>query len=590
MKLMIRFYSLILLILVSYKFSYSQVIAYHPNSHWHIPGELSQKNSKYPFNYFFGQYYYPRKFKDGTWQSSEWREWIKLNHFSYEYPLEGHSWQAVVQRNKDIFQVHPEYLAMINGKRGGYGKTTKLCVSNKDLQKLFIEDRIKAFEALNDPDGSVSVEPSDGGGFCQCEACSKLGKISNQVFTLANITARALRAKYPNAKVNLYAYYKHAAIPDFDLERNVHVTVIPDGFQQAYDGDVMMALWAEKAHIKTYYEYFTIPQQKGELPRLYIQNFIRRMELAKKLGYQGYWFETGLNLNSAIALQLFNQLWLDNNLTWEAITEKFLRNSFKGSYIPMKRLFNRWWHTWLAEEEIPMAIYDLEEASSLAKNKDEKERITDLKAYLHYIILYEEWNKNRKDSEKTKRYFNYLYESSNRMIVNVSALYQIFGAYIPKEERSKLNVQGKNNWGWLKPLTTADINQLFESDKKQYGVKKSNYLYKEVDVASPASKLKNNNSQTIEFQSKLTGKKQFYGKGEITITFINPKDIATQNDKRLAISILGKDGNVVINQHISYDKPQLTIKLPKEGLYTISLMQFFTTKTRISGNVYLLTN
>src|SRR5690606_30148218 len=120
---------------------------------------------------------------------------------------------------------------------------------NKNVQELFIRDRIEAFKKLNDPEGSVSVEPSDGAGFCECSNCKKLGSISNQVFFLANLTAARLREKFPKGKVNLYAYNKHAELPDFDIEPNVHVTVIPAGFQNVYDGDVMMSLWAKKVKL-----------------------------------------------------------------------------------------------------------------------------------------------------------------------------------------------------------------------------------------------------------------------------------------------------------------------------------------------------
>lgn len=582
---MIRIYLFLFLFFQSYLQASGQVIAYHPNKHWHVPGKYATDDKKYPFRYFGPQFSFPNRLEQGQLSSKEWDQWMKTNQFSYSYLLAGHAWNTVLLNNKEYFKKHPEFLAEVDGKRPGYGKTNKFCVSNKQFQKFFIQDRLKAFEAFKDPHASVSVEPSDGDGFCECDDCKKLGSISNQVFHLANLTAKAIREKHPNGKVNLYAYYKHAEIPGFDLEPNVHVTVIPEGFQTLYDADVMMALWAKKARIKTYYEYFAIPQWKGEQPRLHMQDFIRRMKMAKKLGYQGYWFETGLNINATIALQLFNQLWLRPEATWEDVSEEFLRSSFPRSYQPMKELFNRWWFTWMPDNEIAMALNNLEEASALARDKNEIERINDLKAYVHYLLLYQEWHKDKNNSAKTSELFDYLMQTNSRMLLNTNSLYQVFYKHLTAEQRKKYSELNKNEWSWVRPLNHSLIQQNFKADIKITGKKTNAFNYSGLENGLSVAVKKGKPVNEFKMNSQFSEKIQVAASGNLTIKLINPVDVVSENDKGLYLSISSIDGSFAQHVFFPYHKPEMNITLPAKSIYTISFNQFFSTTIQLKGNL-----
>ena len=43
----------------------------------------------------------------------------------------------------------------------------------------------------------VSVDPSDGGGWCECDACKRLGSISDRAFGLANEIAKVVAPILP---------------------------------------------------------------------------------------------------------------------------------------------------------------------------------------------------------------------------------------------------------------------------------------------------------------------------------------------------------------------------------------------------------
>ncbi len=60
---------------------------------------------------------------------------------------------------------------------------------------------------------SISLEPSDGGGWCECANCASLGSISDRVVTLNNQVADALDPAYPNTYLGMYAYNQHSGAP-----------------------------------------------------------------------------------------------------------------------------------------------------------------------------------------------------------------------------------------------------------------------------------------------------------------------------------------------------------------------------------------
>lgn len=99
----------------------------------------------------------------------------------------------------------------------------KFCIGNVSLRELVVSwavERIKADPALD----SLSMDPSDGGGWCECGPCAEIGSISNRVVTLANEVAEAINNLDLGPKyVGLYAYNLHSAPPT----GRVHPRVVP---------------------------------------------------------------------------------------------------------------------------------------------------------------------------------------------------------------------------------------------------------------------------------------------------------------------------------------------------------------------------
>src|SRR5690606_7138166 len=82
----------------------------------------------------------------------------------------GHAYDGILSRNQQQFSEHPEYLGLLRGER----RSTKFCISNPGLRQLVVADALRQV-AANPALDSVSVDPSDGGGWCECDECRKLG-------------------------------------------------------------------------------------------------------------------------------------------------------------------------------------------------------------------------------------------------------------------------------------------------------------------------------------------------------------------------------------------------------------------------------
>jgi len=122
------------------------------------------------------------------WLEDAWQAWQIRNRTASNFTLNtGHAYNGIIERNRKQFAKHPEFLALVDGERGGQ----KFCISNKHLRELVVRDAVAQIEE-NPQRDSVSLDPSDGGGWCTCHQCEELGSISDRVIILANAAAEAI--------------------------------------------------------------------------------------------------------------------------------------------------------------------------------------------------------------------------------------------------------------------------------------------------------------------------------------------------------------------------------------------------------------
>ena len=171
-----------------------------------------------------------------------------------------HVYGAIISQHKALFAEHPEYLALIKGERKG----SKLCLSNPNVPPLAVAFARSWLERTPYA-ASVSMEPSDGYGWCECEECAKLGSPSDRMLMLANFVAKELEATHPHVYVGVLAYNEHAAPPAIAA----HPRVIVECATQLSGNvpiEVRLKGWSEKATTLGIYDYWGVAQWHNAMP------------------------------------------------------------------------------------------------------------------------------------------------------------------------------------------------------------------------------------------------------------------------------------------------------------------------------------
>ncbi len=154
-----------------------------------------------------------------------WREMMRNADFAARHRLNGqhyglsekhggpftvyfpfvHSLDALVPQ--DLYQEHPEYFPLINGKRkSGY---VQRCLSNPEVLKISIE-RVRQWLKEHPEATIISVSQNDTINYCQCEQCKALddaeGSPAASLLKFVNAVAEAVEPDHPNVRIDTLAY------------------------------------------------------------------------------------------------------------------------------------------------------------------------------------------------------------------------------------------------------------------------------------------------------------------------------------------------------------------------------------------------
>ncbi|MFW6059456.1 MAG: DUF4838 domain-containing protein [Phycisphaeraceae bacterium] len=353
-----------------------------------------------------------------------YRRWTVANRLPSAAPFStGHSYGNIIGRNREAFEQHPEYFALLeNGKRDTerHVNARKLCYSNPDLARLVIADRIKKLEearAANPHAFMVSMDPSDGQGTCHCDDCKALGTTTDRVIHLANQVARGLRDKYPDAWVGLYAYSSHRLPPTIDVEPNVYVQVAMAFNNTEYSYKELVARWAEKVSAIGLREYYGVEHWDWGLP-----GAVRGASVDYHRQTIPYFVEHNLNAINAesnanwgaqtLGFYVATRMMWNVDVDVDAIVDEYFDKLFGSAAAPMRRL-----HAQFDEKPrpIPAALLPLfktlEEAYQVAEDETVRGRLIDKMAYLHYVLLFGRFQQaDKQDSDHGEHYYEALGE------------------------------------------------------------------------------------------------------------------------------------------------------------------------------------
>jgi hypothetical protein len=413
---------------------------------------------------------------------ADYRNWARRNLMDSSLTVRcAHSWQAIISKNKKIFKEHPEYLALTKSKKRGGSDGEKgemvragthLCVSNPEVVEI-CKRYVDNYFARHPNADMVSMEAADGDGYCKCDACSKLGGTSNQVFGLANKIANHVAGKYPGKLVGALAYASHSQPPTFKLAPNIYVELTGGFIRGKYTYDELLELWPKKVSNMGFYEYFSVFQWNWDkIPGghgadvTYLTKRIRRLAARKARSLTA---ESGNNWG------LHGRGYIvANRLMWnpKADPEEILADFYEKAFGPAAKVMRRYYER-LAPENVRMvtkdllarASRDLREAAKLAGDDVAiQARLDDLKIYMRYNHL--RWLFDHAPTKAEKRKYaeqviTLVYRSRYTYMNHWEAIRQFWVAKMAK----KFNIPDwktkKAPWIGRKPYSRREIDAFF---------------------------------------------------------------------------------------------------------------------------------
>ena len=407
----------------------------------------------------------------GPWDyaAEPYRDWCEKNRATGGIELRtGHSYDGLLHRHASVFAAHPEYLALVNGKR----QPPKLCISNDGLRKLAVEDALKQF-ADNPSLDSVSEDPSDGGGWCECEACKKLGSVSDRALLLANEVAREVNAKYPGKLVGMYAYNYHSPPPSIEVDPHVIISVATGFIKGGLNVEEIINGWAAKGARLGIREYYEVSPWDRDLPgqerggnidylRRTIPEFYGKGARFMSAESGDSWGPCGLGFYLASRM-----MWdVKEAANTDALIEDFLTRAFGLAKEPMREFYRQIDGSkphLVHSDQLGRMFRALNEARPLAQDPEVQDRLQDLTLYCRYVDLFERYS-SAKGAERQKAFeemLRHTYRMRKTMLVHTKGIYRDLPARdkaVRLPDDARWNVpEGKNPWKSSEPFSEPDI-------------------------------------------------------------------------------------------------------------------------------------
>jgi len=369
----------------------------------------------------------------GPWDyaAEPYADWCEKNRSAAPFKLHtGHSYGRIVREMKAQFDQHPEYFALIKGERVGPRGNAKFCISNPGLRKTVLAFARQYFAAKPD-EASVSLDPSDGGGWCECQPCQQIGSISDRALTLANDVAAA----FPDKSVGMYAYSFHSPPPNIRARSNVIISTATAFIRGGLKIEELISGWTAKGATIGIREYYSVNTWDRDLPGKsrgsnleYITETIPAFHAAgarfMSSESSDNWGCNGLGYYLASRL-LWDVAEFENR---KAIVNDFFDRAFESARHPMKQFYrlidgaNK--KSKLVREDLIARMYrHLAAARMLTDNPAVHRRLDDLTLY---VDLFDRYSSATGPARQTafEHMIRHTYRMRRTMMVHAKAIYR----------------------------------------------------------------------------------------------------------------------------------------------------------------------
>lgn len=176
--------------------------------------------------------------------------WTDVKYGGY-YEIDfSHSYDRYLPPS-EYFSTHPEYFALVNGKRSS-DPNAQLCLSNPEVEEKVFQAILKRF--ADRPNLEIaSLDPNDYAIWCECDLCRAMDdpklkaqhsgnmpdkikdvSMSNRVVAFNNRIARRLAEVLPEKRVGWYAYAMHTEVPTRIDHLEPNTAVMPVAFAGSF--------------------------------------------------------------------------------------------------------------------------------------------------------------------------------------------------------------------------------------------------------------------------------------------------------------------------------------------------------------------
>ncbi len=310
--------------------------------------------------------------------------------------------------------------------------------------------------------------------------------VSDQQFTLANYTAQKINGIFPSKKFQVYAYSTHADVPSpgISINNKIDIQLVPAVYQNITSTNGLRNRWYKRTANISEYNYLNLSAWSGETPAFSLEEFKATTQIAKNQKSQGLlWEASPAKFASLPYLYAANNSLL-NDVSIDKTLQEFCNNMFADAGNTVYELLNFWTDDKNMaggssnKYKIPVYLQLIEKANQQTKDAPEivKERLRELKAYLHYMILYFDWSTDQRGNDakidKAAKLCIYLAKINRMQLVNS---YFLLGTITWKYANNSSFFQQYNitngtvyQNGNLPLITSAEIENDFTADYLAY--------------------------------------------------------------------------------------------------------------------------
>jgi hypothetical protein len=457
---------------------------------------------------------------------NSWEQYKDRNNMNGAFRFSGHRGDIFTSDYYTTLQANPCYVASNHGERKVNSHSVP-DINNIDAKDFWASVILKQYTTYknsitSDPglyknfyynfnygNEHIGIEVPDGsrwGNTADNLGCAKgnyngnpYPNVSDQQFLLANYTASKINNQFPQKRFQCYAYSGHADVPsdEITINKNIDVQVIASAFQTETSPGGLLNRWYKRHSNISEYEYMNIPQWTGETPIFSLNQYKNTLARIKEKKGQGLVVEASPAKFASLPFLYAGNRYLQDDISFEKSIDEFTSDMFPPNIaVHIKQLLKYWGDdnimlggTFINDNKnkIPLFLQELIKAVSASQNAnaDVKARLQELKAYVHYIVLYYDLLKRKNSyNEKIEKAANlclYLAKINKLQLVNSYFLIlDIVNKYAAESEFHKIyNINTGTAYmnGNLPSLSNEQINNNFSNDMAKYAAAVTDFKF-----------------------------------------------------------------------------------------------------------------